>query len=104
MTLARFKELVALPAIIIGGLAALWTAGLWLFGFLQTPKRLESHMVSEKVYHDSTSKKAVELDKHAEDQERLLESLIRGECIENPKRDLARQGLLTKCKALGIDR
>lgn len=35
-------------------------------------------------------------------QEALLESLVRGECIENPRQDLARQGLLQKCINLGI--
>jgi hypothetical protein len=104
MTVARAKEVLALPALIVGGLGALFTGAVWLLGFLQTPKRLEIHMVTEKVYHDSSGKAVSELHSHAQDQERLLEALIRGECIENPKKDLARQGLLGKCRALGIDR
>ena len=57
------------------------------------------HLVLETRI-DSTVK-SVEHVEHVED---LLEGLLRGECLENPKENLARQGLLKKCEELGINR
>lgn len=105
MTLARFKELAALPAILVGMLVALG----YLLSLQSTGKRLGDHVVQESTVHRRdfaarrrTDSAVAELDEHAEDLGRLVEALIRGECIENPTKDLARQGLLAKCRALGI--
>ena len=42
-------------------------------------------------------------DRHME-QQVLVEAIVRGECIENPIENLERQGLITKCRELGIER
>lgn len=93
---------------IVGGAVALIASLYGVFSFLddiiKTPERLNAHVASSAVVHDSTWRAASELHEHAEQQEKLLEGLVRGECIENPKADLARQGLLRKCGELGIVR
>lgn len=86
--------------VVIGGLIA-------YLGFqVQTPTQtLDKHLAQEEKTHaafdiklDSTAK-GVE---HVEHVEELLEGMLRGECLENPKENLARQGLLKKCEELGI--
>ena len=94
------KEGLGLAALVVPVLAAL----TWLAGVAAAPEKLERHIVAESTYHATRDTAFHELDAHAEDTERLLEALIRGECLENPVRDLARQGLLRKCEALGIRR
>lgn len=93
---------------IVLGVPAAAAAIYGMFTFVdrivKTPERLDAHVVEAKVVHDSARKYDDELHAHAEAQEKLLEGLVRGECIENPKADLARQGLLKKCRDLGIDR
>lgn len=111
MTLAKFKELAALP----GAVVALLVALAWLLTLMNTGKRLDGHVVQESTYHRNTRtrdsayrRKAdsvmIELHTHLVEFEKLQEAQIRGECLENPKADLARQGLLVKCRALGIER
>jgi hypothetical protein len=101
----RLKELLTWPAIIVSAILAIGTF-IAFFGFdVQTPvERLQSHIEIEQDFHDSTAKVVTELDRHSEDNEALLESLIRGECLENPRENLIRQGLIKKCTDLGIDR
>lgn len=100
MTFERFKQVVAIPGLIMGAVMAI----AWLVTLLNTGKRLDGHVVQESVYHRLSDSALRELHGHATDNEKLLEALARGECIENPRADLARQGLLAKCRQLGIDR
>lgn len=39
-----------------------------------------------------------------DDQGKLLEGITRSSCIEHPKEDLQRLGLMASCKELGIER
>jgi len=94
------KEGLGLTALVLPALAAI----AWLANLLSAPEKLERHIVAESTYHAMRDTVMKELDNHAEDMESLVESVVRGECIENPARDLARQGLLRKCEALGIRR
>lgn len=72
---------------------------------VQSPaQRLQTHIQAEKEFHDTTSKNIAELDKHEEDNEVLLQSMVRGECLENKRENLIRQGLIQKCKELGVER
>ena len=88
--------------VVIGGLVA-------YMGFqVQTPTdKLDKYIIQSDKVHvvmdsklDSVQKEVEHVD-HVED---LLEGLLRGECLENPRENLARQGLLNKCKELGIER
>jgi hypothetical protein len=104
MTLQRITQALGVPALLMGALGVLFTLVAWLLRINGVPEALQGHLVAEKQYHDSSAKVITDLDTHAEDQERLLEAIVRGECIENPRENLARQGLLAKCRALGINR
>jgi hypothetical protein len=88
----------------IGAVAALYGAFTFIHDIVETPRRLATHEAISRVVHDSARQADDELHEHAETQEKLLEAIVRGECIENPKANLARQGLLNKCRQLGIDR
>jgi hypothetical protein len=100
----RFKLWIGIPAAVIASLAAVYGAFTFIKEIADTPERLEAHEATSRVVHDSAKRFDDELHAHAEAQEKLLEGLVRGECIENPKADLARQGLLRKCGDLGIVR
>jgi hypothetical protein len=60
----------------------------------------EEHAVEHVVINDTLS----DIDRHMVSQQILLEAVVRGECIENPKENLQRQGLIEKCSELGIER
>lgn len=104
MTTERLKYWLGIPAAVVGALLAIYGAFTFVDEIVRTPERLDTHIVRARVIHDSTWKATNEIHKHAEDQEKLLEGIVRGECIENPKANLARQGLLAKCRDLGINR
>ncbi len=102
-------EKISNKIVAIGGAVVLIGSLVAYFGFqIQTPTdTLDKHISSEEKTHtafeiklDSVSKKG----EHVEHVEELLEGMLRGECLENPRENLARQGLLTKCKELGIER
>lgn len=93
---------IAGAIVVIGGFVA-------YMGFkIQTPaESLDKHIIQENVTHDIMDTKLDSVKggiEHLEHVELLLEGLLRGECLENPRENLARQGLLTKCKELGIER
>lgn len=99
------KEWIGLPALIVAAILAIGAILSWLGVDLTTaPLKLQRHIVAESTYHASREPKITELDRHAEANERLLEALVRGECLENPYADLARQGLIRTCDSLGVRR
>ena len=88
--------------VIIGGLIA-------YLGFqVQTPtETLDKHVAQEEKIHavfDTKLDSAAKGVEHIEHVETLLEGLLRGECLENPRENLVRQGLIKKCEELGIVR
>ncbi len=104
MTADRVKAYLGIIAALGGAVAVLVGAFGWIQRISGTPAKLDGHIVAETTYHHKSDSTVKELDGHAEDLERLLETLVRGECIENPKKDLERQGLIRKCRLLGIER
>lgn len=104
----KVKTYLGIIAALGGAVAVILGAAGWILRISDVPAKLDGHVSAETTYHkvsDSTTKGAIgELHGHTTDLEKLLESLVRGECIENPRADLARQGLLAKCRQLGIDR
>jgi len=102
MNTGRIKELLSLPTLIVGAAIALATIFAFWGSVLKTPERLDEHIQLEMRVHALLDSSVSEIDEHSEDAESLLNSLIRGECIENPRENLARQGLIVKCQELGI--
>lgn len=89
------------PLVTLLGIAV--AAVVWLGGAVQSPgERLTAHEAAAKAFHDTLQTTLKEAHKHDEAIESLLEGMVRGECLENPRANLARQGLLPKCLELGI--
>ncbi len=97
--------MLKLPAIAVGGLGAVGVV-LMAFGFgFSTPGAqlevfVEGHESEHVVINDTLS----EIDRHMEEQQILLEAMIRGDCIRESVENLQRQGLSQKCSELGIER
>ena len=93
------------PAAVAGGSVGLVIIAS-AFGFSITgPSAVmaeykEEHAVEHVIINDTLTR----IDRHMEAQQILLEAVVRGECIENPKENLQRQGLIEKCSELGIER
>ena len=108
----KFPEWVRWPAYILAAITAIGVLmGAFGFGF-STPgnKWTEhdvQHVAEELIHSDNWASMDVALtqinDRHME-QQVLVEAIVRGECIENPRENLERQGLITKCRELGIER
>lgn len=100
-----FLAMVKLPAMIIGGVGAIGGV-LVAFGFgLSTPgARFEEYKGDHGEVHVTIDTTLIEIDNHLHAQRELIEAIVRGECIENPVENLQRQGLITKCSELGIER
>jgi hypothetical protein len=95
--------------VTIGGAVVLIGSVVAYFGFqVQTPSdTLGKHIAASEKEHAAINEKLDSVDtqsQHIIHVEELLEAMLRGECLENPRENLARQGLLTKCKELGIER
>ena len=95
--------------IAIGGAIAVIGAAIAYMGFnVESPTdKLDTYIIQSDKVHVVMEKKIDSVQKeveHVNHIENLLEGLLRGECLENPRENLARQGLLVKCKQLGIDR
>jgi hypothetical protein len=97
--LETLKKAPALVAIILAIIAMVG----WFGGVIKLPgERFADHETRSEEVHQAIF---AELDSaHKDDRlhRELLEGLVRGECIENPIADLARQGLLPTCRRLGI--
>ncbi|KKN10737.1 hypothetical protein LCGC14_1033590 [marine sediment metagenome] len=93
------------PAAIAGGSVGVVIVAT-AFGFSVTgpgavmAEYQEEHVVEHVIIDDTLT----DIDRHMEAQQILLEAVVRGECIENPKENLQRQGLIEKCSELGIER
>jgi hypothetical protein len=93
----------------IGGAILIIGSLIAYLGFqIQTPTdTLDKHISSAEKTHITFEAKLDSANKqgeHVEHVESLLEGLLRGECLENPKENLVRQGLIKKCEELGIIR
>ena len=93
------------PVVIVTAMIAIGSI-IGYFGFsVESPiQKFEVHVVEERQYHDSASAVTHELDEHVEETQMLINSLVRGECLENKKENLVRQGLIVKCRELGVER
>ena len=108
----KFSEWIRVPAYILAALTAVGVLmGALGFGW-STPGNKWSehdvqHVAEELIHSDNWAEMDGALseinDRHME-QQVLVEAIVRGECIENPIENLERQGLINKCRELGIDR
>ena len=108
----KITEWIKVPAYVLGAITAIAVLmGALGFGW-STPGNKWSahdvqHVAEELIHSDNWASMDVALtqinDRHME-QQVLVEAIVRGECIENPRENLERQGLITKCRELGIER
>ena len=61
-----------------------------------------SYQKLEKEWHDSTSKMIGQLEQKVDDNNDMLNDILRGDCTESTRANLIRQGLIRKCEELGI--
>lgn len=110
------SKVLTVPVMVVSFFTALAVAATFLFGDFDTPgEKMQSHIEksaeihedikkSEKEAHDSLGKSLIEADKHLEDINASINAVLRGECLENPRENLVRQGLIQKCISLGVVR
>ncbi len=98
---AEVLAILKWPGAFVGGVVGLVII-FTSFGFnISSPgDRWDEHDTT----HTTISDTLAEIDTHLEEQQILIEAMVRGECIENPIEDLQRQGLITTCERLGIQR
>lgn len=97
--------MLKIPATVVGGVGGIAIV-LSAFGFgIRTPgARLDEFVDTHEVEHVIISDTLKEIDDHLEVQQILMESMVRGECLESAYDKLARQGLSDTCSDLGIGR
>ncbi len=108
----KVSEWVKWPAYALASLVALGVM-LAAFGFrVDSPgDRWDEHAVehiAEETVHDEQFERidvALEkIDGVQMEQQTLFEALVISDCIDNPVENLERQGLISKCRELGIER
>lgn len=102
MTLPTLDTLKKAP-VLVSIVAALLIIGAW-FGFdVKMPgERFDRHVQQADSIHRALDTKFQDDHAHDEVIEQMIEGMVRGECIENPIENLARQGLIPACRKLGI--
>ena len=102
MTILAYLKL---PAFTVAGAAGLMIiAGVFGFSITSPGAAMEEFKTEHTVDHVIIDTALAEIDEHMHVQQELIESIVRGECIENPIENLQRQGLIAKCLELGITR
>lgn len=109
---SKITEWIKFPAYILGALTAIAVLlGALGFGWSTPGNKWDEHEVkhvAEMEVHDEQFQKidaALEnIDDVQMEQQTLFEALVISDCIENPRENLERQGLITKCRELGIAR
>ena len=108
----KITEWVKVPAYILAAITAIGVLmGALGFGW-STPGNKWSehtvvHEVEELIHSDNWAEMEtalIEINFRHGEQQVLVEAIVRGECITNPLENLERQGLITKCRELGIER
>ena len=103
--LAGLMTVMKLPALAVGGIGGLaLMASAFGFSITGPGAVMEEYKTEHVVEHVIIDTALAEIDEHMHVQQELIESIVRGECIENPVENLQRQGLIAKCLELGITR
>lgn len=102
LTVFRFFKMVGVGVAGIGAIViVLSTLG---FG-IQTPSQnLSEFKTIHSVEHKEIDSTIVNINVHMNEQMRLTEALVAGQCLESNYIKLARQRILDTCKDLGIER
>lgn len=100
---SAFETLKKAP-VLVTVVAAILAIGAW-FGFdVKMPgHRFQEHVTQSDSVHRDLNARHDSGHAHDAEMEKLLEGMVRGECLENPRENLARQGLLPTCQKLGIE-
>ena len=103
MTLPHgLHHLTKLP-VLVSVVGALIVVFAWFGGALELPgERMERHRRQSDSVHAALTAQQASAHSHDENMNSLIEGMVRGECLENPRENLARQGLLPTCQKLGI--
>lgn len=103
--LDKIKDVINIPSMVVSSAVAVFAVVAKLGIDIQGPtEKLNMHIQQEKIYHVEQTIKIDSTTLHVQHVEGLIEGILRGECIENKKENLIRQGLIEKCKELGINR
>ena len=103
--LAGLMTAMKLPALAVGGIGGLaLMASAFGFSITGPGAVMEEFKIEHSVDHVIIDTTLAEIDEHMHVQQELIESIVRGDCIENPIENLQRQGLIAKCLELGIER
>lgn len=91
-----------------------WSVGIIMSGIVvmnwlgarteTTTERLDKHMTTSAVVHDTVLKEIEHLHSMDEDFRKFQKAQIIGECLENDRKQLAIQELLPTCQKYGIQR
>lgn len=109
---SKITEWIKIPAYVVAALAALAILlGALGFDFSSPGSRWQTHDVKHVVEAEVLTKQFAKIDTALSniddmqtEQQTLFEALVISDCIENPLENLERQGLITKCRELGIER
>lgn len=111
MTTERLKYWLGIPAAVVGALLAIYGAFTFVDDIVKTPERLHQHQVASDTTHKAllATLQVLQDESRAGRREvravgRRVNGIVRGECIENSKRDLEKQGLIPTCDSLGVRR
>ena len=70
---------------------------------MDVPTQLQSHITAESTWHANATTLAAQARRLEAEDRVMLEALVRGKCLESSRGNLARQGLVLKCRELGIE-
>lgn len=70
---------------------------------METPKLLQAHIAAESTWRAGMTALAAQSSRLEAGDRVMLEALVRGKCLESSRENLARQGLVLKCRELGIE-
>ena len=108
----KISEWIKWPAYLLGAITALAILlGSFGFGFSTPGEKWTEHDVQHVTEIEVQTQQFDKIDVALEniddmqmEQQTLIESIVTGECIENPRENLERQRLIAKCRELGIER
>ena len=108
----KIPEWIKWPAYIIGALVAIGVLlGALGFNWSTPGSRWDTHDVEHVVEAEIHTEQFARIDTALSniddvqmEQQTLFEALVISDCIENPVENLERQGLISKCRELGIER
>ena len=97
MTLTTVITWLKMPALVGTGLGVVYGVLIALGFSITTPEQ------SQTILHEDLDNRIELIEERFTNQENLLESLTRHQCVEATRASLMLSGLITDCSRLGID-